>query len=153
MGTRERVAGFLSRSGAPYELREFDESTRSSTLAAQALGCTVAEIAKSIVFVGSRTAVVIASGDRRVSLPKLVRAVGDVRIARPDEVRERTGFPVGGVPPFPHEDGVLVLPDVSLTRFREVWAAGGAPNTVFRMSPTEIVRLVGSGPFDLCEQL
>lgn len=145
------MAEYLAKSGAEHEVKEFGESTRSSALAAQVLGCTVAEIAKCVVFVGRRTAVVVASGDKRVSVAKLSKVVGEVRMAAPDEVRERTGFPVGGVPPFPHGDEVAVLPDVSLTRFRSVWAAAGAPNVVFRMAPADIIRLVGSGPYDLCE--
>jgi prolyl-tRNA editing enzyme YbaK/EbsC (Cys-tRNA(Pro) deacylase) len=151
LGSRERVAEYLTRSGVRYEVREFDESTKNSPLAAQALGCTVAEIAKSVVFVGGQTAVVVASGDKRVSVPKLSKVIGGARMARPDEVREKTGYPIGGVPPFPHREGVVVLPDVSLTRFRSVWAAAGAPNAVFRIDPTDIMRLLGAGPFDLCE--
>jgi prolyl-tRNA editing enzyme YbaK/EbsC (Cys-tRNA(Pro) deacylase) len=151
LGSRERVAEYLTRSGVRYEVREFDESTKNSPLAAQALGCTVAEIAKSVVFVGGQTAVVVASGDKRVSVPKLSKVISGARMARPDEVREKTGYPIGGVPPFPHREGVVVLPDVSLTRFRSVWAAAGAPNAVFRIDPTDIMRLLGAGPFDLCE--
>lgn len=151
MGSRDRVAEYLGRSGVRFELREFGESTRSSLLAAQALGCTVAEIAKSVVFIGDRTAVVITSGDKRVSLPKLSTVIRQARMASPDEVRQRTGFPIGGVPPFPHGEGVAVLPDVSLTRFSAVWAAAGAPNAVFRMASADVLRLVGAGPFDLCE--
>lgn len=151
MGSKERVLEYLSRSGARYEAREFGESTKSSPLAAQALGCTVAEIAKSVVFVGGTTAVVIISGDRRVDPEKLARIVGEeLRMASPDQVRERTGFPIGGVPPFPHAKGIAVLPDASLTRFREVWAAGGTPNSVFRIAVPDLLRLVG-GPFELAE--
>ncbi|MDG6985686.1 MAG: YbaK/EbsC family protein [Nitrososphaerota archaeon] len=153
MGSRERVVAFLEKSGASFQLREFDESTKNSALAARALGCTTAEIAKSVVFVGSRAAVVVVSGDKRVSVQRLSEVIGEARMASPDEVREKTGFPIGGVPPFPHAEGVSVLPDVSLTRFESVWAAAGAPNTVFRMAPADIVRLVGAGPFDLCEAL
>ncbi|MDG6909536.1 MAG: YbaK/EbsC family protein [Nitrososphaerota archaeon] len=145
------MAEYLSKSGVKYEIREFDESTKNSALAARALGCSVPEIAKSVVFVGDRTAVVVTSGDRRVSVPKLSRMVGDARIARPDEVREKTGFPIGGVPPFPHDSSVAVLTDISLTRFRSVWASAGAPNAVFRMDPSDMIRLVGSGPFDLSD--
>ena len=152
MGSRERVAEFLSESGARHEIREFTQSTKNSALAAQALGCTVAEIAKSVVFVGVKTAVVIVSGDKKVDTSKLGRILtGQVRTAKPDEVRERTGFPIGGVPPFPHTAGVEVLPDASLTRFREVWAAAGAPNAVFKIKVADLLRLVGKGPFDLAE--
>jgi len=107
MGSRERVAEYLLKSGASYELREFGESTKNSVLAAQALGCEVAEIAKSVVFLASRPAVVVVSGDRRVSVPKLSKFIGEARIATADEVRDRTGFPIGGVPPFPTGTGWL----------------------------------------------
>jgi prolyl-tRNA editing enzyme YbaK/EbsC (Cys-tRNA(Pro) deacylase) len=134
----------------PVEVREFDESTRNSELAAQALGCTVPEIAKSVVFVGKSTAVVVISGDKRVDAAKLSKLIGEeVRVARPDEVRERTGFPIGGVPPFPHVEGVEVYPDASLARFQHVWAAGGTPNAVFRIGTSDLLRLVGRGPFEL----
>ena len=150
MGSRERVAEYLSKVGLKVEMREFDESTRNSALAAQALGCTVAEIAKSVVFVGSGTAVVIISGDKKVDGSKLSKATGEeMRLATPSEVRDRTGFPIGGVPPFPHDEGVLIYPDESLNRFREVWAAAGTPNAVFRIGASDLVRHVGRGPFDL----
>jgi prolyl-tRNA editing enzyme YbaK/EbsC (Cys-tRNA(Pro) deacylase) len=150
LGSRERVEEYLSKTGVPYELKEFGGSTKNSELAAAALGCTVAEIAKSVVFVGSKTAVVIISGDRRVDPRRLAREIGgDVRVATPVEVRDRTGFPIGGVPPFPHLPQVSVLPDASITRFSHVWAAAGAPNAVFRMTPSDLVRLVGRGPYEL----
>jgi prolyl-tRNA editing enzyme YbaK/EbsC (Cys-tRNA(Pro) deacylase) len=150
MGSRERVSEYLSKSGVSYQFREFDATTRNSALAAQALGCTVSEIAKSVVFVGGTTTVVIVSGDRRVDLASLATLLGEpMKVATPDEVRKRTGFPIGGVPPFPHDPGVAVLPDASLTRFAQVWAAAGTPNAVFRIAPSDLVRLVGRGPYEL----
>ena len=152
MGSRERVSEYLSRSGAMYELREFDESTRNSELAAEALGCSVAEIAKSVVFVGEKTTVVIISGDKRVDGDKLARVMGtELRIATADEVRDRTGFPIGGVPPFPHDEGVQVLADASLVRFGYVWAAAGTPNSVLGIGTAELLRLLGSQPVDVAE--
>ena len=150
MRSRERVAEFLSNSGVDHVMREFGESTKNSVLAAQALGCTVAEIAKSVVFAGRETAVVIMSGDKKVDQAKLSEVVGErVRIATPEEVRLRTGFPGGGVPPFPHGAGVAVYPDASLARFRYVWAAAGTPNTVFRIGTSDLLKLVGRGPYAL----
>lgn len=150
LGGRERVAEFLARSGVRVEIREFDSSTRSSALAAQALRCTVAEIAKSVVFVGAGPSVVVISGDKRVDSAALGEAVGGgVRVATADEVRSLTGYPIGGVPPFPHGAPVRVLADASLARFREVWAAGGAPNVVFRMETSDLMRLVGGEPCDV----
>jgi len=150
MGSRERVAEYLSKAGLKVEMREFDESTRNSALAARALGCTVAEIAKSVVFVGAGTAVVVISGDKKVDGTKLSREAGEeMRLATPLEVKDRTGFPIGGVPPFPHDDGVLVYPDASLNRFTEVWAAAGTPSAVFRIRPSDLLGHLGRGPFDL----
>jgi len=146
----ERVEAFLKSQGLKVELREFDTSTKSSSLAAQALGCGVGEIAKSVVFQGETPIVVVISGDRRVDLQKLAHVVGSrVEMATPEFVREATGYPIGGVPPFPHNGGVRVLPDVSLTRFRWVWAAGGAPNVVFRVSTPQLFKTVGTGPVDV----
>ncbi len=133
-------------------MREFDESTKSSALAAQVLGCSVAEIAKSVVFTGKSAYVVVISGDKKVDPLRLTKVVGEtVRIARPDEVRDMTGYPIGGVPPFPHREGVEVLPDSSLNRFGEVWAAAGAPNVVIRVATSDLLHLVGKGPFGLAE--
>jgi len=85
-----------------------------------------------------------------VDASKLSTLAGEeLRVANADEVRERTGFPIGGVPPFPHAEGVAVYPDLSLTRFQQVWAAGGTPNAVFRIGTSDLVRLVGRGPFDV----
>lgn len=150
MGSRERVAEFLARSGVRADMRELSSSTKSSALAAQALGCTVAEIAKSVVFVGPFPSVVVISGDKRVDSAALAKAVGgEVRMATPDEVRSLTGYPIGGVPPFPHGDGVRVLGDASVGRFRDVWAAGGAPNVVFRIESSELLRILGGTPCDV----
>ena len=154
MGGHERVSEYLLRSGAKYELREFGESTKNSALAAQALGCSVAEIAKSVVFVGEKTAVVIISGDKRVDGARLATVVGaKLRVAKADEVRDRTGFPIGGVPPFPHREGIAVLIDSSLTRFARVWAAAGTPNSVFGIETVDLFSLLGSKPVDVAERV
>lgn len=134
------------------DIREFDASTKNSALAAKALGCTVAEIAKSVVFRAAGAVVVVISGDKRVDTGKLSELTGgDVSVATPDEVRTLTGYPIGGVPPFPHLDGVRVYCDESLRRFENVWAAGGAPNVVFRISSKELVENVGGTPVDVAE--
>ncbi|MDA4125173.1 MAG: YbaK/EbsC family protein [Thaumarchaeota archaeon] len=149
-GSKELVADFLSKAGIPVEVREFSGSTKNSALAAQELGCGVEQIAKSIVFKGSRTFVVVLSGDRKVDAAKLENLVkGPVKAATPDEVRENTGFPVGGVPPFPHRDGVEVIPDLSLARFADVWAAAGTPNAVFRVRTEDLFRMLGREPAEL----
>ncbi|HYC26572.1 MAG TPA: YbaK/EbsC family protein [Nitrososphaerales archaeon] len=133
-----------------YVSKEFDESTKNSELAARALGCTVAEIAKSVVFMGEGPVVVVIAGDRRVDLEKLQRLVGSkVRRATPDEVRDGTGYPIGGVPPFPHSAQVKVFFDRTLNLHLEVWAAGGTPNSVFKVSPGDMVSVAGASTVDV----
>jgi len=149
-GSSKRVSRYLAEAGVKSRIREFADSTKNSSLAAEALGCTVAEIAKSVVFVGPHTVVVVLSGDRRVDPKKLRNLVGGpVRFATPEEVRNTTGYPVGGVPPFPHRSGVRVFTDSSLARFENVWAAAGAPNAVFQIQAKDLVRLVGEDMHDL----
>lgn len=148
--SKTRVREFLNKLPVGFELRDFEQSTKNSALAAQSLGCTVAEIAKSIVFLDKVATVVVISGDRRVSIDKLSKATGSrARIATADEVRENTGYPIGGVPPFPHEKGVRVLLDTSLLRFESVWAAAGTPSSVFRMKTADILSVAGTTPTDL----
>ena len=150
MGSVDRVRDYLRSQGMDQEIREFDSSTKTSALAAEALGCSLGEIAKSVVFRGGRVCVVVISGDRRVSTEKLGALLGEsCRVADADEVREGTGYPIGGVPPFPHRPDVLVLVDRSLARFTQVWAAAGAPNAVFRAAPDQLLKVLQTEPRDL----
>ena len=144
---RARVADFVKERGLKVQIVEFADTTRNSALAAKALGCSVAEIAKSVVFSAGQGIVVVISGDKRVDTTKLSRLVGGETIAASaGEVKLITGYPAGGVPPFPHNDGVRVLLDSSLARFREVWAAGGLPNSVMKLATADLVATIGA-PF------
>ena len=146
----EDVSKYLADSGVRHELRVLDQSTRTSALAAQALGCTVGDIAKSVVFLGPAVAVAVLSGDRRVDLDKLARVVGGpVRAGTPEEVAEMTGYKIGGVPPFPHGPEVRVLIDRSILGREAVWAAAGASNAVFSMKPGDLLRLAGGDVHDV----
>ena len=149
----ERVHEYMSEYGIEARSVTLGTSTRTSRMAADALGCTVPEIAKSIVFTdGERAYVVVISGDRRVDLGKLGAAVGaKVTVGDADAVRRLTGYVIGGVPPFPHDDGVVVILDRSLERFRHVWAAGGAPNSVVRFSLEQLHGALGPGTVDVAE--
>ncbi|MEM3753440.1 MAG: YbaK/EbsC family protein [Candidatus Micrarchaeaceae archaeon] len=118
------------------------ESTKTSVLAAASLGCTVAEIAKSIAFgyvAGGKekTVVAVLSGDKKVDTAKLKKLLGaeSIHIMGPEEVKEKTGYAIGGVPPFPHKNGITVIADKSLLRFQYVWAAAGASNAVMKIKP------------------
>ena len=146
----QRVREFIKTSNLDVRVVVLEESTKSSVLAAAALGCLVAEIAKSVVFVGRSTVVVVISGDKRVDTSKLNRALAEeLRVAAPDEVVEKTGYVVGGVPPFAHNQGVHVFLDVSTRRFAKVWAAGGEQNAVFQISVDDLARTIGTGEIDV----
>lgn len=145
-----RVRDFLVKNDIETEIIEFDVSTKNSQLAAQALNCPVAQIAKSIVFVVNEPIVVILSGDRRVSTEKLAKVVGSpASLADPQTVLRSTGFPVGGVPPFAHASKLRVLLDKSLERFEEVYAAAGAPNAIFKIQLGDLKRFSASESVDV----
>lgn len=146
----ERVRRFLNERGIEAEVMVLDESTRTSQMAAYALGCTVAQIAKSIVFVDDGAAVVVISGDRRVDVRKLSRLQGhSLSIADANSVRKHTGYAIGGVPPFPHGEGVKVFLDRSLGRFEEVWTAAGTPSSVFRIKVETLRTVLGTDFVDV----
>lgn len=130
--------------GNGFAVLEFDASTRTAEEAAAAIGCTVAQIAKSLVFraASGRPVLVIASGTNRVDEKKAAAAVGET-IARADAdfVREQTGFAIGGVPPVGHRVAPLTLVDEDLLELSEIWAAAGTPNAVFRLTPSDLLAL------------
>jgi prolyl-tRNA editing enzyme YbaK/EbsC (Cys-tRNA(Pro) deacylase) len=121
------------------------QSTRTSAEAAAAVGCTVGQIAKSIVFravSSQRPVLVLTSGVNRVSESAVAVLVGEpLAKADADFVRARTGFVIGGVPPVGHAESLITFIDEDLLQFAEIWAAAGTPNAVFRLTPEELVRL------------
>jgi prolyl-tRNA editing enzyme YbaK/EbsC (Cys-tRNA(Pro) deacylase) len=141
----KRVSAYLAEKGIQARVVTLDESTRTSQLAAEALGCTVPEIAKSIAFkAGEGAVIVVISGDRRVDSKKVGSVLGvKVGNADADTVKALTGYPISGVPPFPHDAGVKVLLDRSLTRFERVWAAAGTPNSVMNLTVEQLRATVG----------
>jgi prolyl-tRNA editing enzyme YbaK/EbsC (Cys-tRNA(Pro) deacylase) len=150
----ERVQAALAAAGVPAEVVEFAESTRTAAEAAAAIGTSIAQIAKSLVFLaGDEPVLVIASGANRVSTAKLAALVGaPVRRADADAVRRASGYPVGGVPPLAHATPLRVLLDRDLLTFDAIWAAAGTPNAVFRIAPDELVRITGGALADVREE-
>ena len=136
------------------ELKEFDEGTKTAEDAAEAIGCEVAQIAKSIVMkAGTELVIVITSGVNYVGEEELAEKTGvspdDVRPADPDEVKEKLGWGIGGVPPFAHETNCRTFLDSSLESFDTIWAAAGTPNAVFPITPGELTRVANPEPIDL----
>ena len=148
----QRVEDLLVARGMAGRVVEFPDSTRSSAEAAAAIGCTLAQIAKSLVFksASGRPVLVVASGVNRVDEKKVKAEIGQkIGRADADYVRERTGYAIGGVAPFGHSETPIVLIDRDLLELDQIWAAAGTPNAVFRLSPDELVRLSGGAVTDV----
>lgn len=142
----ERVRAALLAAGHEDTITAFPAGTRTAADAAAAVGCDVAQIAKSIIFrAGSRPALVIASGANRVDTAKAAAALG-VKLSRADAdwVRDTTGFAIGGVAPVGHLTPPLLLLDQDLLSLDPIWAAAGSPLHVFRTTPAELVRITGA---------
>ncbi|WP_376959489.1 YbaK/EbsC family protein [Azospirillum sp. A26] len=142
-----RVQALLDGIGLGHRVVEHEGSTRTSEDAANAVGCDVAQIAKSLIFRTKETdrpVLVVASGANRVDEKAVGRLIGEkIERADPEFVRESTGFAIGGVPPIGHAVPPLVLIDDDLLRLETIWAAAGTPNAVFRLTPADLVSMTG----------
>jgi len=146
-GSVERVRAALDAYGIDSEIQRFDKNTRTAAEAASAVGCKIGQIAKSLIFrakATDRPVLVIVRGDGRVDEKKIAAAIGEkIGRADPDFVRETTGFAIGGVAPVGHIGEVICFVDSGLQEFKTVWAAAGSPNTVFQITPSDLIRLSG----------
>ena len=138
----QRVQDALTNAGLTGPVQELPASTRTAQEAAAAVGCGVAQIAKSLVFRGTITGVpylVIASGANRVNELRLGEWVSEP-VEKPDAafVRTATGFPIGGVPPLGHDRPLRTFIDQEFLGFDEIWAAAGTPNAVFPLNPADL---------------
>ena len=148
----ERVIAAAAERGLTLQIRSYPAGTRTAADAAAAIGCDVAAIVKSLVFVvDDEPVVALIPGDLRLDPQKLARTLGGSRAQRADlaEVRRATGYAAGGTPPFGHATELPVLADEQLRRFDEVWAAAGTPTTVFPIAPVDLVTAAGARWADL----
>lgn len=143
----QKVREVLEALGFSNQIVEYTATTRTSEDAANAIGCRVEQIAKSLVFKGKQSGqpvLVIASGPNRVNEKKFTDYVGEpLKKADADFVREQTGFAIGGIPPVGHANKLQTFIDEDLMKLEQIWAAAGNPNAVFPLSPEELVRLTG----------
>ena len=141
--------------GPSYTVVEFDESTHTAQDAANAIGCDVAQIAKSILFRTEQTGravLVITSGRNRVDDKKIRALLGEkIGRASAEFVKEMTGFEVGGVPPVAHDQPSVVFIDQALQQFQTIWAAGGTGNAVFEIGFYALVTLSGGAVADVAK--
>jgi prolyl-tRNA editing enzyme YbaK/EbsC (Cys-tRNA(Pro) deacylase) len=142
-----RVVAAAASTGLVIEVERFPEGTRTAADAARAVGCHVAQIVKSLVFVADGEPVIaLVSGADRLDPARLAAAVGAtvVRRADGDEARAATGFAIGGVPPFGHIRALRVVMDERLLAHDVVWAAAGLPDAVFRARPRDLQATSGA---------
>ncbi|MGH2427742.1 MAG: YbaK/EbsC family protein [Candidatus Limnocylindria bacterium] len=150
----QRVIAAATDAGLRIEVQRFPAGTRTAADAARAVGCDVAQIVKSLVFVaGGDPVVALVSGADRVDPRKLAAALdaSHARRADGDEAQAATGYAIGGVPPFGHRAALTVLVDDRLRRHATVWAAAGLPDAVFAITPDDLVRASGGRIADLAE--
>lgn len=150
MSSPEHVQAAIAALGLPGQVRVFDEaSTHTAQEAADAVGCRLGQIVKTLFFMADgRPTMALVAGDRQVDTAALAELVGvgrkKLKMGTPDEVRAITGYEVGGVAPVGWPQPCDVVADESLKRFDEIWAAAGAPNAVFPAPTTALVDAIGA---------
>ncbi|MFZ9165710.1 MAG: YbaK/EbsC family protein [Ilumatobacteraceae bacterium] len=147
-----RVIAAAREAGLEISTRRFPEGTKTAADAAAAIGVTVGQIVKSLVFgVDNEIVMALVSGSNQLDEKKLAAAAGGSKCSRvdADAVRAATGYPIGGVPPFGHSTQLRVFVDPDLLQYDEVWAAAGTWNDNFGAAPADIVRVAGGVVTDL----
>jgi prolyl-tRNA editing enzyme YbaK/EbsC (Cys-tRNA(Pro) deacylase) len=148
----ERVTAFLSKAGAEVRVEEFPEGTKTAQDAADAVGCKLGEIVKSLLFECDGSSVLaLIPGDKRADTAKIAAAAGatTARTASAERVRQLTGVDPGAVSPVPPPDVDHVLVDIRLLLPDAVWIGAGSPKHDARLTPAELVRLSGAEQLDL----
>ena len=143
--TAQKVAAAAQTLGLDITIKEFEASTRTAEDAAKAIGCTVGQIVKSLLFVvNNRPIIALVSGENRLDEKKLAAlcGVGRKKVMRADAetAREATGFAIGGVPPFGHATQLTTYIDEDFLQYEVIWAAAGTPNAVFAITPQDLIQ-------------
>ena len=151
-----KVQQALDQLGLSLQVVELPGSTRTAVEAAQAVGCQVGQIVKSLVFKSmssGRPILVLASGPNRVDEKRIAALIGEpLGKADADFVRQHTGFVIGGVPPVGHLEKLVTFIDQDLLAFDELWAAAGTPHAVFRLKPADLLRITAGQVAEIKQQ-
>ena len=144
----QKVQDALAAGGFAWRVIELPVPVRTAAEAAAQVGCTVGQIAKSIIFraaTSGRGVLVVTSGVNRVDEARIAALLGEP-LGKADAafVREATGFAIGGVPPLGHATPLVTFVDQDLLTHREIWAAAGHPNSLFRLDPADLPRMSGA---------
>jgi Cys-tRNA(Pro) deacylase len=143
--TAQKVAVAAQALGLNITIKEFEAGTRTAEDAAEAIGCTVGQIVKSLLFVvNDQPIIALVSGDNRLDEKKLAAlcGVGRKKVTRADAetARTATGFAIGGVPPFGHATQLPTYIDEDFLQYEVIWAAAGTPNAVFAITPQALIQ-------------
>jgi len=141
----KKVQTVLNEFGIKLNVMELSDSTRTAQDAANTIGCTVSQIAKSLIFKGKtsqKPILIIASGTNRINEKGVKEHIGE-KLGKADAhfVLEYTGFAIGGIPPIGHKNPITTFIDEDLMQYDEIWAAAGTPNSVFKLTPKNLVEL------------
>ena len=143
----QRVQDALRAGGFANAVQELAVAVKTAAAAAEAVGCTPAQIVKSLVFqrvTSGAPVLVVVSGANRVSEAKLETLLGEpVRMGPPKFVREVTGYAIGGIPPVGHAQKLDTIVDANLMTLDTLWAAAGHPNSLFELTPDQLMRMTG----------
>jgi prolyl-tRNA editing enzyme YbaK/EbsC (Cys-tRNA(Pro) deacylase) len=141
----KKVKDAMLDKGLTCNITQFSETTKTAKDAASAIGCSIEQIGKSIVFrtcVTNKPILVLASGSNRVNEKTLEGYVGEQVIKADAEfVKENTGFVIGGVPPLGHSKKIDIFIDKDLLIYNEIWVAAGSSNTVFKMNKNDLLKI------------
>jgi prolyl-tRNA editing enzyme YbaK/EbsC (Cys-tRNA(Pro) deacylase) len=143
----QRVQDALDALGFRYQVQESQHVTRTAAEAAAVVGCSVGQIAKSLIFKSAETGrgvLVITSGANRVDERLIAAELGEpIGKADAEFVRQQTGFAIGGIPPVGHREPLVIFVDHDLLQYDEIWAAAGTPNALFKLAPGDLVGMTG----------
>ena len=147
----QKVQNYLNRFNLKLEVQELAKSTRTAQQAADAVGCTVGQIVKSLIFrTGNQPLLFLVSGKNQLDVNK-VNAALNFQLHKADAhfVRKKSGYTIGGVPPVAHAFPMEVFIDRDLMEYDEIWAAAGTPNAVFRLKSNDLPRITGGRVIDV----
>jgi Cys-tRNA(Pro) deacylase len=150
----KRAEKLLKDFDQSLEVIVLENSARTAQDAAKALDCNVGAIVKSLLFkTGDNFTLCLVAGDKRCSLIKLkkIKDEKDISMASPEEVKNQTGYTIGGVSPVGHLNKLEIFIDKSLERFNELFAAAGHPNCVFKINFNDIQKITNGKVEDIIE--
>ena len=150
-----KVQEVIKEKGFEFSVKELPDSTRTAVEAANAVGCEVGQIAKSLVFIEKDNDIpvlVIASGINRVDIKKIENQTGRKLIqAKGKEIKKRVGFAIGGIPPVGHKVPLITILDPDLQQFETIWAAAGTPHAMFELKSVDLEPLTEGQWVELAE--